>query len=126
MWIVNYIKKQMETLPISEQDRLLVEIITKMCEDEETEFRTEYDQDRYFGYNERLQYYVVVTDDYIKITNHDFYLSKYGHIKQMSNLIKLIRNRIHDDRDRFESEIFKNEVELLEKISLNLSTSNNT
>lgn len=120
---IKYLQKQFEEPELSHDNELLIEIITKMCGDPNTEFRMS-PTEKYYGINEKLQYYVVACEDYVKITNHTFYLTKYGHIKQMTKLIDLIRNRIESDRDAFEEEIFKNEIALLTKISTNITSQN--
>jgi len=107
---------------LTEEDNLLIEIITKMCDAPDSKFEMEPDDDRYFGRNDRLQYKLVLSEDFIKITNHDFHFTKYGKLKQMVNLIKLVRGRIQSDRNEFYDDITKNEIELLKKISTALTS----
>jgi len=121
---IKYLRKQFEEPALSEDNELLIEIITKLCDDPNTEFRMS-PTEKYYGINDKLKYYVVACEDYVKITNHTFYLTKYGHIKQMTKVIDLIRDRIEKDRDELEEEIFKNEIALLTKISSNITKSKN-
>lgn len=121
MGLLKYIQNKYDAIPMSKEDSLLIEIITKMCDAPDSKFEMEPDDDRYFGRNDRLQYKLVLSDDFIKITNHDFHFTKYGKLKQMKNLIKVVRNRIQTDRNAFYDDILKNEISLLTKISTNLT-----
>jgi hypothetical protein len=123
MKLLNRIHNLFHAKPeLTEEDNLLIEIITKMCEDTDSEFRMEPDDDRYFGQNAKLKYKLVLSDDFIKITNHDFHFTKYGNLRQMTHLISLVRGRIQSDRNEFYDDITKNEIELLKKISNNLTS----
>lgn len=121
MGLLKYIQNKYDATPMSKEDSLLIEIITKMCDAPDSKFEMEPDDDRYFGRNDRLQYKLVLSDEFIKITNHDFHFTKYGKLKQMKNLIKVVRNRIQTDRNAFYDDILKNEISLLTKISTNLT-----
>lgn len=121
MGLLKYIQNKYDAIPMSKEDSLLIEIITKMCDAPDSKFEMEPDDDRYFGRNDRLQYKLVLSDEFIKITNHDFHFTKYGKLKQMKNLIKVVRNRIQTDRNAFYDDILKNEISLLTKISTNLT-----
>jgi len=122
MKLFNFIKGKFERTE-TEEDKLVIEIITKMCAHPDTRIQYAPKSERYLLDNDKLQYFVAICDAYYKITNHVFYIKNYGHISQMVKLIDLIEERMELDRDKFEAEEYKNEMELLKTISNNLTIS---
>jgi hypothetical protein len=120
MKLLNFIKEKFER-DETDEDKLVIEIITKMCAHPDTRIQFAPKTDRYLLDNEKLQYFVVICDSYYKITNHVFYIKNYGHISKMVKLIDVIEDRMELDRDAFELEEYKNEMELLKTISNNLT-----
>lgn len=75
---------------------------------------------RYYIENKNHEYFIVLDDEAIKITNHSFYLVRHFHSEQMKPLIEKVRRRIESDRIKMEKEMFKNELDLLRNISSSL------
>jgi hypothetical protein len=76
----------------------------------------------YYLDNKTLEYFVLVTYDFVKITNHKFYYTENINGKFGTELEKVIRAAISKDRRRVEEEMFKNETDLLVKIDQKISS----
>lgn len=77
----------------------------------------------YYLDNTPLGYFVLVTHDFVKITNHKFYYTENINIKFSVELEKIIKLAISKDRKRIEDEMFKNQSDLLASIYQKLSDS---
>jgi hypothetical protein len=108
--------------PLDDEQRLLHEIVSKMCSKPESKFLmspgTSFS--RYYIENKNHEYFIVLDDEAIKITNHSFYLVRHFHADQMKSLIEKVRRRIESDRVKMEKDMFKNELDLLRNISFSL------
>jgi hypothetical protein len=69
-----------------------------------------------------LEYWVRIFDNGITITNHKFTFSYTGIPKFHNIVIEIVEKAIEKSRDEFETDIFKNELELLENIVVNIKT----
>ena len=72
--------------------------------------------------NKRMNYFVMVTSDIIKITNHKFYYTNQINLKFSDILVEKIKLAISRDRKKVEEEMFKNELNLLTDIDSNMDT----
>lgn len=108
--------------PLDDEQKLLHEIVTKMCTKQDSKFLMSpgVNSSRYYIENKNHEYFIVLDDEAIKITNHSFYLVRHFHSEQMKPLIKKVRRRIESDRIKMEKEMFKNELDLLRNISSSL------
>jgi hypothetical protein len=77
---------------------------------------------RYYITNKRLEYWVKIWEDGTIITNHKFSLSNHALQKYQSILIGIVEKTIEKNRTDFDSTIFKNEIELLENIKVNINS----
>ncbi len=108
--------------PLDDEQKLLHEIVTKMCSKPDSKFLMSpgASSSRYYIENKNHEYFIVLDDEAIKITNHNFYLVRHFHVEQMKPLIEKVRRRIESDRVKMEKEMFKNELDLLRNISISL------
>lgn len=108
--------------PLDDEQKLLHEIVTKMCTKQDSKFLMSpgVNSSRYYIENKNHEYFIVLDDEAIKITNHSFYLVRHFHSEQMKPLIEKVRRRIESDRIKMEKEMFKNELDLLRNISSSL------
>ena len=108
--------------PLDDEQKLLHEIVTKMCSKQDSIFLMSpgASSTRYYIENKNHEYFIVLDDEAIKITNHSFYLVRHFHSAQMNPLIQKVRKRIENDRVKMEKEMFKNELDLLRNISTSL------
>ena len=76
----------------------------------------------YYLDNKTLEYFMLVTYNFVKITNHKFYYTENISGKFGEDLEKTIKAAISKDRRRIEDEMFKNETDLLVKIDQKISS----
>lgn len=97
-------------------------ILQKLLDHPETVKLMDPITNHYYLDNKSLEYFVLVTYDFVKITNHKFFYTENINGKFGSELEKTIRGAISKDRRRIEDEMFKNETDLLTKIDQKLTT----
>lgn len=97
-------------------------ILQKLLDHPETVKLMDPITNHYYLDNKSLEYFVLVTYDFVKITNHKFFYTENINGKFGTELEKVIRGAISKDRRRIEDEMFKNETDLLTKIDQKLTT----
>lgn len=114
--------KNKRTPKLDEEQQLVYDIVHKMCLNNETKLimMPSNSEGMYYLEDKQREYFAVLTDNAIKITNHNFYIVRHYSDKTMLPLIRRVRHRIDRDRISMEKEIFKNELNLLKKISNSL------
>jgi hypothetical protein len=100
----------------SQNEVLVMEIIESLFNSKDTECITAPISGKYYITNKKLQYWVMVGDNFITITNHRFTYTMNLSVLFYDNLVKMIRDFIEKDREEFEKEVFKNELDLLNNI----------
>ncbi len=106
----------------NKKEQLILDIVTSMCEQSDTDIKMAPLTHRYYLVNKRLEYWVRLYDNGVTITNHKFTFS-YGAPQAYQNLlIEKVVKAIEKSRDEFEKTIFENEVELLENIVINIKS----
>jgi hypothetical protein len=103
----------------------LKEIIQKLLNHPETIKLMDPITTHYYLDNKKLEYFLLVTYNFVKITNHKFYYTENINSRFGEDLEKIIKIAISKDRKKIEDEMFKNEQDLLTKIDqkILLSTS---
>jgi hypothetical protein len=104
----------------NEKEQLILDIITNLCEQSDTEIKMAPISGRYFLVNKRLEYWLRIGDDGITITNHKFTYSNMSPQQYQTILIEIVERAIEVSRNEFETAVFQNEVELLENIVTNI------
>jgi hypothetical protein len=104
----------------NEKEQLILDIVTNLCEQSDTEIKMAPISGRYFLVNKRLEYWLRIGDDGITITNHKFTYSNMSPQRFQTIVIEVVVRAIEVSRNEFETAVFQNEVELLENIVTNI------
>jgi hypothetical protein len=121
--MINWLKEILNPkYKFNEKEQLILDIITNLCEQSDTEIKMAPISGRYFLVNKRLEYWVRIGDDGITITNHKFTYSNMSPQKYQTILIEVVERAIEASRTEFEMAVFQNEVELLENIISNIKS----
>lgn len=100
----------------NDKEQLIIDILSKICELEDTEIKVAPVTGRYFIVNKRLEYWIRINEHEVSITNHRFTLNYIGIGAFHYLLTKIVAKQVEKQRDEFEKTVFQNEVELLENI----------
>jgi hypothetical protein len=100
----------------NEKEQLILDIVTNLCEQSDTDIKMAPISGRYFLVNKRLEYWVRLWEEGITITNHKFTFTNTSLQSFQSIVINVVESAIEKSRDEFETAVFQNEVELLENI----------
>ncbi len=104
----------------NEKEQLILDIVTNLCEQSDTDIKMAPISGRYFLVNKRLEYWVRLWEEGITITNHKFTFTNTSLQSFQSIVINVVESAIEKSRDEFETAVFQNEVELLENIITNI------
>jgi hypothetical protein len=104
------------------KEQLILDIVTNLCEQSDTDIKMAPISGRYFLVNKRLEYWVRVWEDGITITNHKFTFTNSALQSFQSKVINIVEKAIEKSRDEFEQAVFQNEVDLLENIISNIKS----
>lgn len=106
----------------NEKEQLILDIVTNLCKQSDTDIKMAPISGRYFLVNKRLEYWLRIGDDGITITNHKFTYSNMSPQQFQSIVISVVEEAIEESRNEFEMAVFQNEVELLENIITNIKS----
>jgi hypothetical protein len=119
--MINWLsEKLIPKYKLNKKEQLILDIVTNMCEQPDTDIKMAPLTHRYYLVNKRLEYWVRLYDNGITITNHKFTFSYGAPQAYQDMLIKRVTEAIEKSRDEFELAVFQNEVELLENIIVNI------
>lgn len=119
--MLNWIKEKLSpSYKLNDKETLILDVITNMCEQTDTDILMAPLSGRYYIVNKRLEYWIRVFDDGVTITNHKFTFSNTSPQGFQHMVIKVVEAAIEKSRDEFEDAVFENEVELLENIVSNI------
>jgi len=104
-----------KTLP-SREEVIITSLVNKYLNQEVKKLISPISNE-YFLINEINQIYICIGDEKIQISNHEFHYSKNFYLDFTSNLKKKIRTEIEKERQQLKKELFKNEIDLLQKIN---------
>jgi hypothetical protein len=107
---------------MNEKENQIFSIIVKMANHQDTLILMDPLRDVYYMDNKRINYFVMVSCDIVKITNHKFYYTNQISFNFSDVLIKKIKLAISKDRKKVEDEMFKNELNLLTDIESKMAT----
>jgi hypothetical protein len=102
------------------KEQLILDIVTNLCSQSDTDIKMAPISGRYFLVNKRLEYWVRIWEDGITITNHKFTFTNSALQSFQAKVIGIVESSIERSRDEFETAVFQNEVELLENIITNI------
>ncbi len=121
--MINWLKDKLNPkYKFNEKEQLIMDIVTNLCKQSDTDIKMAPISGRYFLVNKRLEYWLRIGDDGITITNHKFTYSNMSPQQFQSIVIGVVENAIEESRTEFEMAVFQNEVELLENIIGNIKT----
>lgn len=106
----------------NEKEQLILDIVTNLCKQSDTDIKMAPISGRYFLVNKRLEYWLRIGDDGITITNHKFTYSNMSPQRFQTIVIEVVEHAIEESRNEFEIAVFQNEVELLENIITNIKS----
>lgn len=109
-------EKIIPTYKMNETEEHIKDVINLMLKQKDTDVISSPISGRYYISNKRLQYYIMVNDFGVTITNHKFALEYGAAPKYTSIITDIVRQYMENDRYKFEQEIFKNRIELLKGI----------
>ena len=98
-------------------------IVRSMCKHKGTKFLIAPISGTYYIQNKDLNYYIILSDDSIRITNHKFFITKSLALHENRKMVNYVRNHIETLRRGMEKEIFANESTMLNEIYENLKNS---
>jgi hypothetical protein len=107
---------------MNDKENQIFSIVVKMANHQDTLILMDPLREVYYMDNKRMNYFVMVTSDIIKITNHKFYYTNQINLKFSDILVEKIKLAISRDRKKVEEEMFKNELNLLTDIDSNMDT----
>jgi hypothetical protein len=121
--MIDWLKEKLNPkYKFNEKEQLILDIVTNLCKQSDTDIKMAPISGRYFLVNKRLEYWLRIGDDGITITNHKFTYSNMSPQQFQSIVISVVENAIEESRNEFEMAVFQNEVELLENIITNIKT----
>jgi hypothetical protein len=121
--MINWLKDKLNPkYKFNEKEQLIMDIVTNLCKQSDTDIKMAPISGRYFLVNKRLEYWLRIGDDGITITNHKFTYSNMSPQQFQSIAIGVVESAIEESRTEFEMAVFQNEVELLENIITNIKT----
>jgi hypothetical protein len=118
-WVKNIFHPEYK---MNEKEQLIYDIIEGLCSQDDTDIKMAPISGRYYITNKRLEYWIKIWEDGTTITNHKFSLSNHALQKYQSILIGIVEKTIEKNRTDFDSTIFRNEIELLENIRVNINS----
>lgn len=116
-------EKVFPSYKMNETEQQIKDVIDLMLKQKDTDVISSPVSGKYYISNKRLQYYIMVNDFGVTITNHKFSLEYGAAPKYTSIVIEIVRQYMEKDRERFEQEVFKNRIELLKGIKRSFANS---
>jgi hypothetical protein len=107
---------------MNEKENQIFSIVLKISNHQDTLILMDPLRDVYYMDNKTMNYFVMVSSDIVKITNHKFYYTNQVSFKFSEVLIEKIKLAISKDRSKIEKNMFKNELDLLNDIDSKIST----
>jgi hypothetical protein len=98
-------------------------IVRAMCKNKGTKFLIAPVSGTYYLQNKDLDYYIILGDDGVRITNHKFFITKSLTSSEANKMVNYVRNHIENIRRNMEKEIFANESTMINEIYENLKKS---
>jgi len=105
----------------SAKETQLTTIIDKLLDHPQTKLLMDPLREHFYLDNKGLNYFVLITNNIVKITNHKFYYTNEISGRFALELQSVVKSAISRDRQRIEDEMFKNETELLLNITKKLT-----
>lgn len=114
------LKNIFKATPLTEEKQLIYDIVKKLCYHKGSKLALHPQSQEYLIENEELSYFCVINYSCIIITNHKFYKEMTLEFKHLEALITIFLGKVDEDRNQMKKEAFKNNIELLNRISASL------
>lgn len=114
--VLNIVKGYFQKYELTHKEEQIKTIISNLIQHQGSHLFMDPIACHYYIDNKKLGYFVIVSDTFVKITNHKFYYTNFIGYKFSKELISVLQQAISEDRQRIEAEIFSNELELLEEL----------
>ena len=108
---------------MSEDTKFIYAIVRAMVKHPGTKFLTAPISQTYYLENKKLDYFIVLDLESVRITNHKFYASKSVNTSDGDKMVSYVRSHIENIRKEMEKEIFQNQHALYKNIYENLKAS---
>jgi len=113
----SFLKRLFVKTPVfAENEEYVYSIVAKLLMRKDTICHGAPLSHRYYLENEKLHYYVRISDFEVAITNTKFNYNVVTSSKFSEHLIRLVTEHIEEEREQFDKKAFQNEVELLKNI----------
>ncbi len=101
------------------EQTLIYGIVEKMCSNQDSILVAAPGQEagQFYIKNEINGYFIVLTGNCIKITNKELYLVRYFEMNMIKPLIELVNQRISEDCNKIQNNVFVSELDVLQNIS---------
>lgn len=101
------------------EEKKLKELINSMLNDLSIQKRISPNTDEYFLIDDVRKTYVCVEDGMIRISNHDYLIITRTRLGFTDDVKTIIRAFLEVERQSLKKELFRNKLDLIEKISVN-------
>jgi len=109
------------TLKLDEQEQAIFDLIVSMVSKKECNIEIDPDDFSYLVSIERLHYYLLIDNFGIRLSNHEFFISRKFSDKVLDKFKDVIKKEVVRRRAVRVNNIFKNEMDLLTKINNNIN-----
>jgi hypothetical protein len=120
---IRFIKISGGRSKMAEDTKFIYAIVRAMVNHPDTKFLTAPISQTYYLENKKLDYFIVLDMECIRITNHKFYASKSVNTSDGDRMVSYVKNHIEGIRKEMENEIFQNQHALYRNIYENLKAS---
>ena len=118
-------EKIIPTYKMNETEQHIKDVVDLMLKQKDTDVISSPISGRYYISNKRLQYYIMVNDFGVTITNHKFAFMNTSVYAFKSMLIDIIEEAINQNKYAFEIDMVDNEVALLQSIAAKVNSNFN-
>ena len=108
-----------ENLLTKLEEKKITELITRMLAYQAVKKLIAPNTDEYFLVDEVNRVYVCVEDSAVRISNHDYLLVTRTRLGFTDGLKSKMRKELQIERQVLKKELFKNKMDLIDKISIN-------
>lgn len=100
----------------NDKETKLLEVVRKMCTSPDVDLICNPMSSIYYLSNEKMHYYMKITDYEVTITNTKFNYNQVYNSEFGSEVLSIVRDAIHSQMEQFDKKVFVNEVSLLTNI----------
>lgn len=102
--------------PLTEDEQKMKDLVDRIISAEKTKFQHSPINHEIIVLNREKQIFLLIEDDGITVSNHDFTYKRQFRLNFISQIKSIVNQRIEQERQELKKELFKNEMQLLDKI----------